>query len=95
MRFLAMEQELPGLTAADFAPHLEAEARAVWALIQAEVIRESYFAEPGHTAVLLLECADFETAHAYLNDLPLVKAGLITFEVKALHPYDGFARLFV
>ena len=42
MKILALEREKPGLTAADFQPHLKAEARRVWELQQADVIRETH-----------------------------------------------------
>jgi hypothetical protein len=44
--------------------------------------------------VLILECADIEEAREVLNTLPLVKEGLITFDVIPLVPYPGFSRLF-
>lgn len=43
MMILAFEVETPGLTAAAFAPYLDAEAARVWELYQAGVIREMYF----------------------------------------------------
>ena len=43
MKILALEKETPGLTAADFAPHLDAEAARAWDPYQAGVIREMYF----------------------------------------------------
>jgi muconolactone delta-isomerase len=94
MKILAMERELPGKTADDFRPHLKAEAMRAWELYQAGVIRELYFRPDLHCAVLMLECADVEEAQNVLNTLPLVKAGLITFDVIPLVPYPGFARLF-
>jgi hypothetical protein len=94
MKMLAFEVDKPGLTAADFAPYLKAEARRVWELQQASLIRELYFRADQHTAVLMLECATLEDAQAALNSLPLVERGLITFELMPLKPYDGFARLF-
>jgi hypothetical protein len=44
--------------------------------------------------VLTLECADVMEARRTLAELPLVKAGLIAFELMPLAPYPGFARLF-
>jgi hypothetical protein len=41
-----------------------------------------------------LECADAAEAHRVLATLPLVRAGLIAFEVIPLKPYPGLARLF-
>ncbi len=94
MKVLALERDRPGLTAADFQPHLKAEAARAWELHQAGVIRELYFDPREHTAVLILECASLEDAQAALNTLPLVEHGLIEFELIPLVPYDGFARLF-
>ncbi len=94
MKILALEREVPGTPADAFAPYLKAEALRAWELVQAGVIRELYFDRDQHTAVLMLECADLDAAQAALATLPLVAAGLITFELIALVPYSGFARLF-
>ncbi len=94
MKILALERDWPGLTEADFQPHLRAEARRAWELQQAGVIRELYFDAREDTAVLVLECASLEDAQAALDTLPLVEHGLITFELIPLRSYDGFARLF-
>jgi hypothetical protein len=94
MKILALEQEIPGTKNEDFTPHLKAEAVRVWELYQAGVLRELYFRQDRSEAVLVLECASVEEAHDALNSLPLVKEGLITFDVIPLVPYPGFARLF-
>jgi muconolactone delta-isomerase len=94
MKILAIEKEVPGLTAEDFKPHLKAEAVKVWELYQAGVFRELYFRQDRSEAVLILECTDVEDANEVLNTLPLVKEGLITFDIIPLGPYPGFARLF-
>ncbi len=94
MKILALEREAADTTAADFAPHLPREALRAWELLQADIIRELYFDRDRHTAVLMLECADVEAARAALATLPLVEAGLITFDLIPLVPYSGFARLF-
>jgi hypothetical protein len=44
--------------------------------------------------VLVLECANLVEAQATLDQLPLVRAGLIDFDLVPLKPYPGFARLF-
>jgi hypothetical protein len=93
MKFLLLEKEIPGRKAVDFAPHLKAEAAHVWQLVQDGIVRETYFTDD-HTAVLVLECASRKEVDALIAGFPLVKAGLILFEVIALKPYDGFARLF-
>jgi muconolactone delta-isomerase len=95
MKFLALERELPNATAEAFRTLLKDEARAVWDLQQSGALREIYFNANQHTAVLVAECSDIETARQLIAALPLVQAGLITFDVIPLVPYDGYARLFV
>lgn len=95
MKILALEQEIPDVTAAEFKPYLQAEAARAWELYLAGVFRELYFREDRHAAVLIMECANIDEANEVLNTLPLVKEGLITFELIPLAPYPGFARLFV
>jgi hypothetical protein len=73
---------------------LKAEARRVWELYQAGIFRELYFRADRTEAVLLMECSSLEDAQKALDSLPLVEAGLITFEVIPLRPYPGFSRLF-
>jgi muconolactone delta-isomerase len=94
MRIIALEKENQGFSAEDFRPHLKTEAARAWALYQAGIIREMYFRADASEAVLILECADVNEADAVLATLPLVKAGLITFDIIPLRPYEGFARLF-
>jgi hypothetical protein len=94
MKFLALERESPDATAEAFRPLLKDKARAVWELQQSCALREIYFNADQHTAVLVLECSDIETARQLLTALPLVQSGLITFDVIPLVPYDGYARLF-
>lgn len=94
MKILAIEHENAGVAASDFEPHLRAEAARVWELQQAGIIREIYFRADRAEAVVMLECTDVAQANEVLHSLPLVKAGLITFEVIPLKPYPGLSRLF-
>lgn len=95
MKILALEKEGSNVTAEQFIPHLWAEAARVWELHQSGILREIYFRQERHEAVLILECADSAEAQQVLSTLPLVKEGLITFDIIPLVPYSGFARLFV
>jgi muconolactone delta-isomerase len=94
MKILALEEELPGVTAQAFQPLLKDEARRVWELQQSGELREIYFHAEEHTAVIVLECSGIEAARQLLATFPFVQAGLITFDILPLLPYDGFARLF-
>ena len=94
MKILAMEKKRPGKTPEDFAPYLKEETRKVWELNQSGVIRETYLRADRNEAVLVLECADLKEATKILDSLPLVKRGLIDFDIVPLRPYPGFSRLF-
>lgn len=94
MRILALEKEVPGVTAGAFKPYLKEEASRVWELYQTGVFRELYFRQDEPSAVLILECEGAEKAKEVLNTLPLVREGLITFDIIPLVPYPGFSRLF-
>jgi hypothetical protein len=94
MKLLAIERDVPGVADREFAQYLKAEALVVWRLIQEGLIREAYFSADRDAAVLVLESPDTDAANATLATLPLVRAGLIAFEVVPLIAYPGFARLF-
>ncbi len=95
MRILAMETTVTGVREAQFTPEIAvAEAHRAWDLHQAGTIRELYFRADSPVAVLVLEGRDVAEAQAALATLPMVAAGLISFEVVPLRAYPGFARLF-
>jgi hypothetical protein len=89
-----METEVKGAREGDLLPHLRAEATQVWKLYEGGIIREVYFDDARRRAVLILECENVGAARQVLSTLPLVRAGLIDFELLPLGPYSGFARLF-
>lgn len=94
MKILAMENEIPGVKPEQFSQHLKNEAKKLWDLYQAGVIRELFFRKDRSEAILLMECVSIEEARLVLDSLPLVHEGIISFDVIALIPYPGFSRLF-
>jgi hypothetical protein len=95
MKILALEAEVSGVSDEQFTAELLAEeSKRVWSLYMEGAIRELYFTKDDYEAVLMLECEDAEEAQRIVDSLPLVKAGLIQFNLLPLVPYDGFARLF-
>lgn len=94
MKILALEHDAPETAREQYRPLLHAEAERIWQLYLGGIIRELYFRADAAQAVLVLECADVETARMALDSLPLVQAGVISFELIPLAPYPGFARLF-
>ena len=98
MRFIAFGSELdttfPSLAPDEARALGRAEARRAWELYQEGVIREINFRSDRHSSIMLLEAADAAAAQAALATLPFVRAGILSFEVVGLLPYDGWARLF-
>ena len=94
MKILAIEREIQGVRGEQFEAHLKPEAARVWDLYQTGIIRELYFRQDQSSAVLMLECKDIKAADQVINTLPLVKEGLITFDLIPLKAYPGFSRLF-
>lgn len=93
MKFLALEVEIDGVDDDAFEPLLKDEARRVLELYQDGVVREIYFRDDKPLAVIVLECESIEEANEALGSLPLVREGLIKFEVIPLKPYPGWGRL--
>ncbi|HEU6439935.1 MAG TPA: muconolactone Delta-isomerase family protein [Terriglobales bacterium] len=95
MLILAIETPVEDLTESRFTREIAAtEARRACDLQQSGAIRELYFRADSPAAVLVLECVDVAEAQTVLAPLPIVAAGLISFEVVPPRAYTGFARLF-
>ena len=98
MRFLALGSEVdtsfPDLSREDAAALGRAEARRAWQLHQAGIVREISFRTDAHRSVMVIETTDEAAASEALASLPFVQAGVLTFEVFGLRPYDGWQRLF-
>jgi muconolactone delta-isomerase len=95
MKIIAMERPVPGVSDEAFEPQLlREEAARAWELHQSGAIRELHFRADREEAVLVLEAPDEAAARGVLAELPLVRAGLIDFELVPLRAYPGFARLF-
>ena len=94
MKILAIENETQNTGSEAFEPYLKSEAARVWDLYQADFIREIYFRQDRSEAVLVLECENITAAREILKSLPLVRVGLIAFDLIPLRSYPGFSRLF-
>jgi hypothetical protein len=92
MKLLAIENETSPVNWEEETEVLINESYEVYHLFQEGVIRDIYFNE-NENAVIILECASKVEAANVLSTLPLVKSGLIDFEVMELRPYTGFDRI--
>ncbi len=94
MKILAIEKPVPGVTDEQCESFLIDEAHRAYELYRKGIIRELYFRADRYEAVLVLECESVEKASETVHTLPLVKNGLIDFEIIPLAAYPGFERLF-
>lgn len=95
MKILALEVENYPVNWGDIEPSLlQSEAMRVYELEQQNLIRQIYFRADSKSAVIEWEAGTVEEVRGLLADFPLVKAGLIHFDVIPLMPYSGFSRLF-
>lgn len=95
MKMLAMNKPLPGATLDAILAIADQELARDWDLYQSGLYREMYERADGQGSVLVLEADDVATAQAALDSLPMVKAGLIAFDVIPLVPFAVLDRLFV
>jgi hypothetical protein len=94
VKILALAHPLKEVNPAEIFPIIKAETLRAWELIQANILREVYFREGSRLTVLIMECASVDEAKAALDTLPMVKAGVINFELIPLAPFDSLAVLF-
>ena len=95
MKILAVEVENYPVNWSEMEPALlQSEAKRVYELEQQDLIRQIYFRADTRSAVIEWEAGTVEEVRSLLADFPLVKAGLIHFDLIPLMPYTGFSRLF-
>jgi hypothetical protein len=92
MKILAIEKELKTVDWENESQTLIEEAKSAYKMMLSGNLREIYFTE-NKNAVLVLECEDKIVAKELLDKLPLVRKGIIDFEIMELQPYTGFSRL--
>lgn len=93
MKIIAIDRILPTATEDKIRDTVMLEAFHTWALYSKEVIREMYFRKDRPGVVLVLECASAQEARQLLNTFPLVKAGVIEFDVIPVGHFVPFATL--
>ena len=92
MKVIAVAHRSEDASLEDFAPHLEPEANHVLGMYRDEIAREIYSRTDGKGAVVVLECCGEAGAGKLLAELPLAKAGLLSFDVYGTKPYRGITQ---
>ena len=78
--------------AEDFAPLMDPEADYALKLYKEEFVREIYSRTDGKGALVVVDAINEEKALEILSNLPLAKAGLLSFEVYGTTAYRGIIR---
>jgi N-formylglutamate amidohydrolase len=94
MKILCLDRPLPGATFEKYQPHLLDEVRHAWQVYKKDIIREINFRQDRLGVAIIVECASVDEAQQVLADLPLVKAGLIEFDIIPLRPFAAWEALF-
>ena len=78
--------------AEDFAPLMDSEADYALKLYKEGFVREIYSRTDGKGALVVVEDSDEGAALETLSNLPLAKAGLLSFEAYGTTAYRGIIR---
>ena len=94
MKILAIDKILPTATEENIRGVVIKEALHIWILYSKDMVREVYFRKDRPGVVLVLECVNVQEAKQILSSFPLVKAGVIDFDIIPLGHFVPFSTLF-
>lgn len=94
MKLLCLDVPKPGASLEKYQPHLLNEVHYTWQLYKSGVIRDIYFRQDRPGVAIIAEAESIEVAKKALDELPLVKAGLIGWEMIPLGPFTNWEFLF-
>ena len=92
MKVFVVATRNPDRPAEDFAPLMDPEADYALKLYKEGFVREIYSRTDGKGALCVVEAANEEAALEILSNLPLAKAGLLSFEAYGTSAYRGMIR---
>lgn len=87
MKILALLNVTDAANPERIKPHIVPENKMVWELYKSGLIREMYFRADSKGAVLVLEAPELPKAEAVMQDLPMVKEGLLIVQLIQLNPF--------
>lgn len=93
MKILAIDKFLPGTTMETVQPYLQDEMKISWKHYKEGTVREWYFRQDQPGVVLILECDSVDEAQNLIDEYPLVKEGLIAFDLIPLGPFEPLEAL--
>ena len=94
MKILVTFTLAAGVSAKDVQALLLDDERFAWRLYLKGVLREYDGSDMPSPAVSVVEMKDVETAKRFLEELPLLKCGLITAQYYPLYPFHNWEAVF-
>jgi len=92
---LVITHDKPNVNWKEQAQLLKQEAKVLWDLQKNGIIRNIWFTRNTREAILIIEADDTIRIKGIIDTFPLVKEGLITYDIVELVAYDGYERLFI
>lgn len=93
MKILAIDKILPTATEESIRTAVIPDAMHTWVLYTKDMVREAYFRKDRPGVVLVLECPTVEDAKTLLRTFPMVKAGVVDFDIIPLGHFVPFGTL--
>jgi muconolactone delta-isomerase len=91
MQFISISRRLTERFSDEaFAAHIDAERERVRELYRDGIVRSIWGRKDAPGAVMLLECADEQAAHAAVASLPLAQREMLELQILPLGPYPAF-----
>ncbi len=94
MRFVSICRPVDGAGMEQFQPYLEAEVRYGWDNYKNGTFREIYFRQDMLGVVVMVEADSLDAARAAVENFPLARAGLVSFETIPVGPFTNWEMLF-
>ena len=94
MRFVSICRPLDGAGMEQFQPYLDAEIRYGWDNYKNGTFREIYFRQDVLGVVVMVEADSLNAARAAVENFPLARAGLVSFETIPGGPFTKWEMLF-
>ncbi len=93
MKIIAVDRILPTATEENIRGVVIKEALHTWLLYTKDIVREMNFRKDRPGVVLVLECENAQEAKRILSTFPMVKAGVIDFEIIPVGHFVPFGTL--
>jgi len=93
MKIIAIDKILPTATEDAIRGVVIKEALYIWMLYSKEIVREAYFRKDRPGVVIVLECENVQEAKRILSTFPMVKAGVIDFDIIPVGHFVPFGTL--